>query len=152
MLEKEVYQLRKENFEEYPVWYFPHDDTVEDETIVRPLTTESFDDLFDTKVFLIKADFTDNTGKVYPGCITWDPSDEIGFLQPTLFLDKEVVSFWFGMDKPDWEASSPDEQTLREKFPIRFDSLQLGKAYSRTGVLEGIYYIDIESDEVKCVK
>ena len=152
MLEKESYQLRKEDFDEYPVWYLPCDESVEDETVARPLTTEDFEEIFYTKDFYIKAEFVDSEGNSYPGFIQWAQSDDIGYLQPDLFLENEVVSFWFGMKKPDWTARSPIKQELRKRFPIEFKSMEYGRAYSITGTLEGLYYIDMEEDVVKCVK
>ena len=152
MLEREAWQLRKDDFDEYPVWYRPRDESVEDETVARPLTTEDFEEIFYSKDFYIKAEFVDSEGNSYPGFIQWDQSDNIGFLQPNLFLEDEVVSFWFGREKPDWTELSSLEQELRKRLPIHFKSMEYGRAYSITGTLEGIYYIDMEEDVVKCVK
>ena len=37
MIKKEIYELTRDALKQYPIWYFPMDDTVDDELTIRPL-------------------------------------------------------------------------------------------------------------------
>ncbi|CEO41945.1 hypothetical protein [Photobacterium kishitanii] len=143
MLEKQIYALNTDDLAQHPVWFFPRDDSVEDEEFsVRPccLTDE---DLMNYQI-IVKTIFTDCEGEEYVGYIYWSNPPEIGYIQPVLFTTKEdCISFWYGIRKPDWASHDIEQQSMRSRFPITFRSDGFANLLPPIfGTLEGIYYFD----------
>lgn len=146
---KQIYDLTMADLGEFPVWYFPMDDTVEDELSIKPL--DSGNALFPDFRVIVKTHFYDSMGKLYLGYIYWCKDNSVNACQPVLFVNENTcISFWNGIVKPSWDVYGELPKTLRGRFPIRFESEEhygLGKV---DGTLKGLYYID-DNDRIQCI-
>lgn len=104
---KEWSDLSESDFAEHPVWVnvrtFDYDedwyDDV-DETVFRPWTGEVPIDPTDA-IFLVSAYSTLPGGQVVPGFLSPSESDDLGELQPCVFVGGRMFEFWQGsMDDP----------------------------------------------------
>lgn len=64
MSDKQVYELTIDDLDRYSVWFFPMDDTVEDELTVRPLAEQETCSDFQ---IIVRADFFGERHSVYRG-------------------------------------------------------------------------------------
>ncbi len=143
MLDKQVFDLTISDLNTYPVWYFPMDETVEDELTVRPVT--DINDIGDSQV-IVKTDFKDRNGKHYLGYIYWDKVKGVEVLKPIMFTSEdECVSFWNGIHTPTWDEYEESQQPIRHLFPIIFSSTAHSTLSSSSGTLTGLYYLDEHS-------
>lgn len=140
MRDKQVYDLTAEDLDAYGVWFFPMDESVEDEQTVRPLLEPETDSDFQV---IVRTRFSGADGSHYLGYVHWCGYDDVSHLQPVLFVaDATCVSFWNGMLAGSWEALSNDAQRLRTVLPLSYQSEPLLGLSSITGRLEGLYYLD----------
>jgi len=145
--DKQVYELTIDDLDRYSVWFFPMDDTVEDELTVRPLVEQETCSDFQ---IVVRADFFGESGAVYRGYLYWDSNAAIEYLKPVVLSDKgDAVSFWSGIVTPVWE-SSEFAGSIRSELPISYASEPVFGLPSICGKLEGLYYLS--DDQVCCVK
>lgn len=138
MCDKQVYDLTARDIEEHGVWYFPMDETVENELTVRPvLTREPIDIGFQ---IIVRTWFETREGARYVGYIYWSSSSAIGHLQPVMFVRiDECISFWSGMIEPIWANYSSELQVIRSALPVSFSSEVVFDLEAISGALEGLY-------------
>ncbi|AIN58795.1 hypothetical protein [Pseudomonas soli] len=147
MPDKQIYDLNADDFESHGVWFFPIDDTVEDELTARPLQAE--ETCSDAQV-VVRTVFAGADGTEYKGYLYWDDCKAMEYLKPVVFLsDGSAVSFWSGLIKPAWSDYSPAAGVLRSVLPVAFTSDSLLGLPSISGLLEGLYYLD--EDTIACV-
>jgi hypothetical protein len=147
MLDKQVYELTIDDFDRYSVWFFPMDDTVEDELTVRPLAEQGACSEFQ---IIVRADFLSVNGSVYCGYLYWSSSAEVEYLKPVVLSDEgEAVTFWNGIVTPAWE-SSEFASSIRLELPLSYVSEPVFGLPSICGKLEGLYYLS--DDQVCCAK
>ena len=138
---KPVFDLTLADIEEFPVWFFPMDESVEDETFVTPL--ESLDNRNFHALVIVRTEFTDSNGSRYLGYIYWDGIGVVNQCQPSLFIGPdEYLTFWSGSKKPSWATEGILQQTMRGKFPISFKSQNHFGFSSIEGDLRGLYFFD----------
>jgi len=140
MTDKQVYELTFDDLVQYGVWFFPMDDSVEDELTVRPLhEAEACTDY----QLIVRAHFEGQNGARYLGYLYWDMYGAIEYLKPVvLFEDGSAISFWSGIAKPTWEECSEKAQALRKALPISYVSESLLGLSEISGVTEGLGYLD----------
>lgn len=127
---KQFAELAAADFEAFPIWVACHvadfdepwyDDT--DEETFRPCTGTVPAD--STELVLVSATATLNDGTAFPAFLTpADAADDLGTLQPHVFVGDEAYGFWGGaVGIPDTrrrrflDSSGKHE---RDVFPIRF--------------------------------
>lgn len=139
MCDRQVYDLTAQDIEEYGVWYFPMDETVENELTVRPVRSREIIDI--GFQIIVRAWFETRDGARYIGYIYWNNSSAIGHLQPVMFVrTDECISFWSGMFEPNWANYSSELKVIRSNLPVLFLSEVIFELASISGVLEGLYY------------
>ncbi|UUC49975.1 hypothetical protein NOX82_29605 [Pseudomonas citronellolis] len=139
MFDKQVYELTINDLACYGVWFFPMDDTVEDELTVRPLLDMECCTDFQ---LIVRASF-EGDGYRYSGYLYWDGSGKVEYLKPVVLLeDGTAVSFWAGIAKPSWEEYPEKAKELRSALPLSYVSDSLPGLPGISGVLEGLGYID----------
>ncbi|ABD79870.1 hypothetical protein [Saccharophagus degradans] len=148
MVEKQIYDLESEDLRKHPVWYFPMDDSVEDELSVKPCGT---DEISADYQVIIKTVFIDGEGKEYLGYIYWSDPDTLEDLKPVLFVNEEdCITFWNGMIKPSWDDYDAALQVMKDRFPITFRSDAIENLPSISGVLDGLYFIS-DDDSIQYI-
>ena len=147
MSDKQVYELTIDDLDSCSVWFFPMDETVEDESTVRPLAEQETCSDFQ---IIVRTDFLGESGAVYRGYLYWDSNAAIEYVKPVILSDKGgAVSFWSGIVTPAWE-SSEFASSIRSELPISYASEPVFGLPSICGKLEGLYYLS--DDQVCCVK
>jgi len=140
MDDKQVYELAIDDLACFGVWYFPMDESVEDELTVRPLLEKEA--CSDVQI-IVRTNFVGVDGSSYLGYLYWDGNGGVEYLKPVIFLeDGSSITFWNGMVKPSWEDYSARAQELRAVFPISYTSDHLLELPKISGRLEGLYYLD----------
>lgn len=148
MADKQVYELSVDDLASYGVWYFPMDESVEDELTVRPLAEKVV--CADAQI-IVRTKFVGVDGSSYLGYLYWDGSGAVEYLKPVVFLeDGSSVPFWNGMVKPSWDDYSERAQGVRAIFPISYVSEPLLDLSEISGRLEGLYYLD--EDQISWVR
>lgn len=138
MIEKQIYELTSYDLKQYPVWYFPMDDTVEDELTIRPFKGEGIDYQIIIRTYFIASD-----NKEYVGYIYWNRPSNIADVQPVLYVnDEECITFWSGVVEASWDDYGDELKELRNKFPFNYSSEAFQGLDSLSGKLEGLYYLD----------
>lgn len=138
MCDRQVYELTAADLEMHGVWYFPMDETVENELTVRPVRSKEVVELgFQV---IVRAWFETCDGKRCIGYIYWRGSDFIGHLQPVMFFGSEgCISFWSGVLEPQWENYPSALRCVRSHFPVSFLSETVFDLAAVSGVLYGLY-------------
>ncbi|TBV08479.1 hypothetical protein [Phytopseudomonas dryadis] len=140
MTDKQVYELAIEDLIIYSVWFFPMDESVEDELTVRPLLEKEA--CADAQI-IVRTGFVGADGSSYLGYLYWDGRGEVEYLKPVILLeDGSSITFWNGVIKPSWGDFSARAQELRAVFPISYVSEHLLGLPEISGELEGLYYLD----------
>ena len=146
MSDKQVYELTIDDLADFGVWFFPMDDTVEDELTVRPLAEQETCSDFQ---IIVRANFFGVSGSVYSGYLYWGSDCLVEYLKPVILSQAgETISFWNGIVQPTWD-SSEFSNLLRSDLPISYVSAPLLNLPSVRGRLEGLYYL--AGDRVCCV-
>jgi hypothetical protein len=97
MADKQVYELAIDDLAYFGVWYFPMDESVEDELTVRPLLEKEA--CADAQI-IVRTSFVGADGSSYLGYLYWDGSGKVEYLKPVILLeDGSSVTFWNGMVK-----------------------------------------------------
>lgn len=147
--EKQIYDLNLSDLIEYPVWYFPMDETCEDELSIRPFDKE--DAIEDDHRMIVKTKFKSIQGKIFLGYIYWNQPEKIEDLQPVMFFNESLcITFWNGMMEPSWEDYKPFQKEIIHSFPYYFESEEHFGLNSIKGTLEGLYFID-DKNNVKLI-
>ncbi len=140
MLEKQVYDLTKNDINQHSAWYFPMDDSVEDELTVRPFNSGELSGDFQ---IIVRTVFADSKGKEYVGYIYWSDPDTIENIKPVLFVDNDnCITFWNGIIKPSWLDYGSVQQKIKKRLPLTYKSDVIANLHALSGTLEGLYYID----------
>ena len=149
MMYKQVYELTLDDLMNFPIWYFPMDETVEDELSVRPL--QSIDLAGTCPQIIIRTIFFDAFGSRYFGYIYWGVDSRVEQCQPVLYLSNDKgFAFWFGSIDPDDEDLNKDLRGISNLFPISFESEEVMGFSKLSGKLEGVYYME-RSGKVRMV-
>ncbi|WPN98511.1 hypothetical protein [Pseudomonas sp. MUP55] len=144
---KQVYELTIDDFDSCSVWFFPMDDTVEDELTVRPLSDQ--DACTDFQI-LVRTVFFGVNRAAYYGYLYWSSNAEVEYLKPVVLSEEgEAVTFWNGIVTRVWE-SSEFACSIRSELPLSYVSEPVFGLPSICGKLEGLYYLS--DDQVCCVK
>lgn len=143
MLDKQIYDLNIDDILQCGVWYFPMDDSVEDELTVRPLHGEEY--CTDAQV-IVRAHFSGRDGSRYLGYVYWDGCTDVEYLKPVVLLgDGTAISFWSGLVKPSWDDCSELAQKVRGGLPFTYVSEEIFGLSPVSGELEGLGYLDGEN-------
>jgi hypothetical protein len=143
MIEKEIYELTREDLEQYPVWYFPMDDTVDDELTIRPFEGDCQTNDYQV---IVRTTFISSDGTKYLGYIYWSSPNEVADVKPVLFVNNEdCLTFWNGMIEANWDDYGEEQKELRKLFPISYSSDSVQGLESLSNKLEGLYYLDGEN-------
>ncbi len=166
--DKQLDELGPEEFEKYPVWFFPCED--DDDLTVRPYIDQPDEELGE---LLVRTIFTDQLGNQYKGNIHWINTNDVGYLHPIMYFDQtgdRALGFWTGIREPDDSYFEHAKGILtKQSLPITFKSDEVAGLKSIEGVLHGIYYIGanrininsmqnetmsslIEKDVIRCKK
>jgi hypothetical protein len=147
MCDKQIYDLTAQDLLAQGVWYFPMDDTVQNELTVRPVPSREVIEA-DFQI-IVRTVFEGRDGSRYVGYVYWRVSDHIGDLQPVVFVGTAgCVTFWGGMFQPAWSAYPSELQALRLVLPVSFTSEVLFELSAISGVLEGLYYFQNVEDGI----
>ncbi|WP_434560923.1 hypothetical protein [Pseudomonas sp. Z4-20] len=140
MTDKQIYELTIDDLADFGVWYFPMDESAEDELTVRPLLDK--ETCTDAQI-IVRASFVGKNGSSYLGYLYWDGGGEVEYLKPVILLeDGSFVTFWNGMIEPSWADYSARAQELRSGLPFSYISESLLELPKISGRLEGLYYLD----------
>lgn len=140
MTDKQVYELTIDDLTCFGVWYFPMDESAEDELTVRPLLNK--ETRTDAQV-IVRSSFVGRDGSTYLGYLYWDGDGDVEYLKPVILLeDGSFVAFWNGMVEPSWANCSAKAQELRSSLPFSFVSDSTLDLPTVSGRLEGLYYLD----------
>jgi len=143
MFEKEIYELTRDDLDQYPVWFFPMDDTVDDELTIRPFKGDCQTNDYQV---IVRADFVANDGTNYVGYVYWSNPNNIEYVKPVLFVnDEDCVTFWNGMIEANWDDYGEEQKALRSQFPLKYSSEVVQGLESLSSKLEGLYYLDGEN-------
>jgi hypothetical protein len=140
MTDKKIYELAIDDLACLGVWYFPMDESAEDELTVRPLLDK--ETCTDAQI-IVRASFVGGDGSSYLGYLYWDGGGEVEYLKPVILLeDGSSVTFWNGMVEPSWADYSARAQELRDELPFSYISESLFELPKISGRFEGLYYLD----------
>lgn len=140
MVDKQIYDLNETDLLNCPVWFFPMDETVEDELTVRPGFKR--EDYEHDKQCIVRTRFETSAGKKCVGYIYWGEPEVIEYLKPAMFLRGACINFWYGMMVPSFDDYIPIMDSPDKEFPIKFKSDEIDGLTSITGVLNGLYFVD----------
>lgn len=141
-MQKQVYDLCQKDLENAPKWYFPMDDSVEDELSVRPVEADRSDQ--EDLRTISRATFVDSNGVEFIGYFYEVAENEVEYTQPVAWIGSVCVNFWNGMNIPSKEYTK-SLRSLQIKWPVRFQ--KDGQWLS----LDGIYYLD-DANNVAVIK
>ncbi|MGI2184073.1 hypothetical protein ACRN9F_17810 [Shewanella oncorhynchi] len=147
MADKQIYDLTEADLLDCPVWFFPMDETVEDELTVRPGFKR--EDYYYDRQCIVRTRFETNSGESCVGYIYWGEPKVVENLKPTMFLRGECITFWYGMMAPSFDDYSSVMNSPNKVFPIKFKSDEIDGLASIVGDLDGLYFID-DSGVVQC--
>ena len=144
-MSKQIHDLTASDLDEYPTWLFPMDESVEDETSVRPIVRGEI--VPDGLQRIVRAVFRDQTGRTFRGYVYFATGSNVEDTRPVAWLAGVCITFWNGMVRPE------DDYVLRAKmlglkWPVTFATNAPG-APCQQGSLSGIYYWDGSS--VQCI-
>lgn len=99
MADKQVYELTLQDLLEHGVWYFPMDETVEDELTVRPAGPgQGFEQDYQV---IVRTTFESREGSRYLGYLYWHASAHVCDSQPVVFVgNSDCIAFWSGIATP----------------------------------------------------
>lgn len=149
MADKQVYELTLQDLLEHGVWYFPMDDTVEDELTVRPAGPgQGFEQDYQV---IVRTTFESREGSRYLGYLYWHASAHVCDSQPVVFVgNSDCIAFWSGIATPSWADYPAPVQCLRQALPLVYASQRLLGLEPLCGVLEGLY--GLEGERICLVK
>ncbi len=144
---KQIYELTKRDLQEKPAWYFPMDESVEDEMSVRPAKIPG--DIDNDLQIIVRTTFTTASDKKFIGYIYWNQTDATEYLQPVILTENGPVTFWNGMMPPDEEYLERVRSEIGiSAFPIVFESEEFFNLSRICGELRGIEYINGNGDKI----
>lgn len=139
MTDKQIYELDINDLACFGVWYFPMDESAEDELTIRPLLDK--ETCTDAQV-IVRADFVGRDGSRYLGYLYWDGGVGVDCLKPVILLeDGSFVTFWNGVVEPSWADYPARAQDLSSRLPFSYVSECLLELPEISGTLEGLYYL-----------
>lgn len=143
-MKKELFDLKEEDLNNYPIWYFPmNEDEEYGDTIIKPVDNKEFLDL-DYQI-IVKTTFEDKKRNKFIGFISWGVPEGIEYIQPTIINGENYISFWNGIRKPEINEEKLFKRIFNyESLPIKFVSENVMGLKSISGTLEGLYYYDEE--------
>ncbi len=148
-MDKQVFDLTPSDLEGHAVWYFPMDESVEDELTVRPLAPAA--SVPAGLQAIVRTDFTDSKARTYPGYVYWGEELDVEYMKPTMWIDNLCVTFWNGIQKP----SSTYVEAVRERLgdaagPVRYQSQAVGGLGATHGELAGLYHL--AESGISCIR
>lgn len=146
-MDKFIYDISQADLITHPVWYFPMDDSVSDETVVRPIQTDHIS--LDYRLIVV-TDFVGKNGAAFMGYIYWGKPETIEVIQPVIVGTNSSITFWNGIRKPSKDYVQTVVRDFPQLvFPLEFRSRHINELSVIRGQLEGLYYLG-EDDGVKC--
>lgn len=140
MTDKQIYELAIDDLACSDAWYFPMDESAEDELTVRPLLDK---EICSDAQIIVRASFFGRNGSSYLGYLYWDGGGEVEYLKPVVLLeDGSFVTFWNGMVEPSWADYSAKARELRSRLPFSYVSDSILDLPKISGRLEGLYYLN----------
>jgi len=146
------------NFDIAPIWEFAMDEEGEDEqdeTTLRPCFNLTIADPAEG-LYIVKTEFTTASGKKIFGLCSPALEFNLGEIQPYMFTDNGVLSFWFGMLEPTqqviddlYKQSGESKDSL---FPVKFKSVVRTKGVKLVGVIDGFMWKPIDREKVVTIK
>lgn len=147
-MEKNINELTVKDFEISPVWYFPMDETVEDENSIIPASQTEVD--YEGQM-IVETDFVTNNDIRYKGFIYWEDSSDVTFAKPNLFIDNEWISIHLGGFISEEKIQSLMGK-MKDLFPISFKSKEAFGLRSISGIIDGLYYFDMKSSTHRLIR
>ncbi len=147
--------FNKSHFEIAKIWEFAIDEEGEDgqdETTLRPRLDISIPDP-SHGLLIIECEFLSKSGKRFSGvcCPSFDNS--LSSIQPYIFVNSDLVMFWFGIAQPDADTKTKIYELLGETsdslFPIKFNSvLSLADGSTLNGQIDGFMWMKLSHDSI----
>ena len=145
--------FRLEYFDIALVWEFAIDEEGEegqDETTLRPCYGLTVADPADG-LCIVKTEFETAAGKKYFGLCSPAFEFNMGYIQPFMFTDNTVVSFWFGVREPSQLSIDEIYKQLGETkdtfFPVKFKSVIPTKGVKLQGQIDGFMWKPIGTEK-----
>lgn len=144
--DKQVFDLTSDDLSVSPFWYFPMDESVEDEMTVRPVSSADIDELGDVRL-VARCRFIDALGRAHLGYGYPGEPNLVDVVQPVLLHPAVCVTFWNGPVEP--SAAYLGEIALQfppAAWPIAYEIDAVAGIGALGGRLTGIYYL--RGDEI----
>lgn len=147
-LRKQIYDLKLEDLEKYPVWEFALDEEGkhgQDEATVRPFVEEPPVDPAGG-MYIVRCDFRLADGTHAIGYLTPQiPAlAHVGYVQPTIVTTKGQLNLWCGWERPTDDAIARAYRLLGkgsvDVFPIHYESTVELTAGPVSGAIAGFVY------------
>lgn len=133
-MSKQIWDITRQDLSEHTVWQFPiwKDDSFDETTIIPAMESDTLDP---NSVIIVKANFTDAIGAAFVGYIHYGLT-EIESSQPCMFKNNEVITFWYGISKPN------KVDLIKLHFPIIATSVPINGLVSKSVIIDGYSYIN----------
>jgi len=140
-MDKQIYDLAPSDLINSPLWFFPMDETVEDEATARPVVRGQ--GIPDGLQMIVKCHFEDATGRSYLGYVYPGEAQDVETARPVLWAADLCVTFWNGMIEPTEAYVAKVAAAIPSAaWPIRYASEAGLGVPVMSGVLEGLYFVD----------
>ncbi|MDZ4823500.1 MAG: hypothetical protein SH856_08580 [Flavobacteriales bacterium] len=147
-----------DNFDIAPIWEFALDEAGEDgqdETTLRPCFGLAVADPADG-LSVVKSEFLTAAGKKFYGLCTPAFEFRLDEIQPYMFTDNGMLSFWFGMLEPTQQSIDELYKQFNENkdtlFPIKFKSVVPTKGAKLQGQIDDFMWRPIDGETVITIK
>ena len=136
-MSKQIWDITLQDLLEHSVWQFPmwKDDSCDETTIIPANENDALDP---NSNIIVEAQFVDAVGSEFIGFINYGLT-EIGYSQPCMFVNDNVVNFWFGISKPN------KADLIKLNFPIVATSIPVYGLTSISVNIDGYGYINEDS-------
>lgn len=128
-IRKKLTEINAEDLEHFPIWeYSPHKDESGncDYTVLKPRPDITVADPLE-RMLIISCKFTSASGKVYYGFCTPYRENDLGYIQPHIIYDNQLIPFWYGIYNPGSDELNNYYDILGEDssslFPIKYEAL-----------------------------
>lgn len=140
-MDKQIYDLTSDDIIRHSCWYFPMDESVEDEATVRPLFEG--ESVPDGLQMIVRCRFTDALERSFVGYAYSDEGSTVECSRPVAWLDGVCVTFWNGMLEPSSEYLQEVRTVLPGRaWPVRYESDPAAGVVVTSNPLVGLYYAE----------
>lgn len=137
-MQKQIWDITKEDIENHPVWVFPmSEDVCSDEATVVPACEDDLNGL--NSQVVVQCEAIDSKGTKYIGFMYWAKPVCIEHCQPTIWDGENSIGFWFGVQKPDIS------DLPKINFPLLVSTRKVGELDSIELEVVGYGYVDGEA-------